>query len=401
MSDNNRRGALPLIDHHCHGVVTRDLDRPAFEALLTEGTSAGALGGTLFDSGIGLELRRHCAPVLGLDPFAEPEAYLERRADLGWREVSGRLLSAAGLDGLFVDTGFEPEPLTTPDELGRLAGAPTATVIRLESIAEDLAREQVAAVDFADLAAARVASSVSASASVSPTSAPPVSPVIAAKTVAAYRCGLALPADEPTKYDVTMAAARFLGQHSDVGRADDPRLAGNPRLTDPIIIRFLIGLAIDAGLPLQVHTGFGDADLDLRDADPLLLTPLLRVLAPTGIPVLLLHSYPFQRHAGYLAQVFDNVFCDVGLAIPHTGRRAHQVLAELLELAPFGKVLYSSDGFGLPEFHHLGAVLFRQALARFLDVLDLPAGESDRIARMIAQGNAERVYRTGERPDGP
>ena len=389
---DNRSGMLSLIDHHCHGVVMRDLDRPAFEALLTEGTSAGPLGGTLFDSSIGLELRRHCAPVLGLDPFADPEAYLERRAELGWREASGRLISAAGLDGLYVDTGFEPEPLTTPDELSRLAGAPTSTVIRLESIAEDLAREQVAAVDFADLAAARIASA--ASTSVSSTSAAPASPVIAAKTIAAYRCGLALPAEEPTRPDVTAAAGAFLRQGAGVGRAD------RPRLSDPIIIRFLIGRAIEAGLPLQVHTGFGDADLDLRDADPLLLTPLLRVLAPTGVPVLLLHTYPFQRHAGYLAQVFDNVFCDVGLAIPHTGRRAHQVLAELLELAPFGKVLYSSDAFGLPEFYHLGAVLFRQALDRFLDVLDLPVGESNRIARLIARGNAERVYRARERPDG-
>ena len=388
MSDN-RPGTLPLIDHHCHGVVTRDLDRAAFESLLTEGTSAGARGGTLFDSGVALELRRHCAPVLGLDPFAEPDAYLEQRAALGWREASRRFLEAAGLVGLLVDTGFVPEPLTSPDELSQLAGAPTATVIRLESIAEDLAREEVAAVDFADTFAARIASAVSTSVSPTSSTAPtPGSSVIAAKTVAAYRCGLALPADEPTRLDLTQAAGEFLRQSAQSGR---------PRLADPIIIRFLIGRAIEAGLPLQVHTGFGDADLNLHDADPLLLTPLLRVLAPSGVPVLLLHTYPFQRHAGYLAQVFENVFCDVGLAIPHTGRRAHQVLAELLELAPYGKVLYSSDAFGLPEFFYLGAVLFRRALVGFLDVLDLPVAESDRIARLIAQENAERVYQTRER----
>jgi predicted TIM-barrel fold metal-dependent hydrolase len=163
-------------------------------------------------------------------------------------------------------------------------------------------------------------------------------------------------------------------------------------VTEPAIIRFLIARAIEAGLPLQVHTGFGDADLNLHEADPLLLTPLLRELEPTGVPVLLLHTYPFQRHAGYLAQVFDNVFCDVGLAIPHTGRRAHVVLAELLELAPYGKVLYSSDAFGLPELYYLGAVLFRRALSRVLEELELPPGEAERIAHLIAQGNAERAY---------
>jgi len=368
--------ALPLLDHHCHGVVTRDLDRPDFEALLTEGTSAGPRGGTLFDSGIGFELRRLCAPVLDLDPFADADEYLERRAALGWSEVSRRFLSAAGLSGLFVDTGYTPEPLTSPDELGRLAGAPARTVLRLESVAEDLAREQVSARAFADLAAERI------------NEAAPV--VVAAKTAAAYRCGLALPARETGGSGLTYVVRAFLREAGEPGPGP---AAVRPRLADPKIIRFLIARAVEAGLPLQVHTGFGDADLDLREADPLHLTPLLRELAPTGVPVLLLHTYPFQRHAGYLAQVFENVFCDVGLAIPHTGRGAHRVLAELLELAPYGKVLYSSDAYGLPEFSYLGAVLFRQALGQVLGEMELPDAEADRIARLIAQGNAERVYR--------
>ena len=35
---------LRLADHHCHGVVRRDLDRPAFEAMLTEAGYAGVPG---------------------------------------------------------------------------------------------------------------------------------------------------------------------------------------------------------------------------------------------------------------------------------------------------------------------------------------------------------------------
>ena len=37
------------------------------------------------------------------------------------------------------------------------------------------------------------------------------------------------------------------------------------------------------------------------------------------MPVLLLHNYPFHRHAAYLAQVFDHVFIDLGLATHNTG----------------------------------------------------------------------------------
>ena len=52
---------------------------------------------------------------------------------------------------------------------------------------------------------------------------------------------------------------------------------------------------------------------------------------------MLLHCYPFHREAGYLAQVFPHVYFDVGLAVNYTGRAAGAVLAESLELAPFGK----------------------------------------------------------------
>ncbi|HEV2640326.1 MAG TPA: amidohydrolase family protein [Actinocrinis sp.] len=373
--------ALPLLDHHCHGVVTADLDRPAFEALLTEGNSAGPRGGTLFDSGVGMEIRRRCAPVLGLKPFATPDAYLERRTELGWSEVSRRFLTAAGLSGMFVDTG--PIGATSdPSLLGQLAEVPTRSVLRLESIAEELATEPIEPGEFPDRVAAAIGRLAPGA--------------VAAKTIAGYRCGLALPPRQASSAALVHAVSGFLGSaRADQAKADhapDRPPARRPRLTDPTIIRYLIGCAIDNGLPLQVHTGFGDADLNLGESDPVLLTPLLRELAPTEVPILLLHTYPFQRHAGYLAQVFDNVFCDVGLAIPHTGYRARHALAELLELAPYGKVLYSSDAYGLPELFFLGAVLFRQSLSGLLGEMALPPDEAARIALMIAQGNAQRVY---------
>jgi predicted TIM-barrel fold metal-dependent hydrolase len=112
---------------------------------------------------------------------------------------------------------------------------------------------------------------------------------------------------------------------------------------------------------------------------------------------MLLHNYPFQRSAGYLAQVFDHVFVDVGLALHNVGFRADRVLAELLELAPFSSVMFSSDAFGLAELYALGATLFRRALTAFLD--DgishgfWPVIEAERIAAMIGTDNARRAYR--------
>ena len=81
---------------------------------------------------------------------------------------------------------------------------------------------------------------------------------------------------------------------------------------------------------------------------------------------MLLHTYPFQRTAGYLAQMFGHVYVDVGLAVHHTGAASDRVIAESLELAPFRKVLFSSDAWGLPELHLLGSWLFRRGLSRVL-----------------------------------
>ncbi len=77
-----------------------------------------------------------------------------------------------------------------------------------------------------------------------------------------------------------------------------------PRLADEVLHRFFIWCGADLGLPIQFHVGYGDRDIDLHRCNPLLLTGLLRALEPTGVPVMLLHNYPYHREAGYLAQVF-------------------------------------------------------------------------------------------------
>jgi predicted TIM-barrel fold metal-dependent hydrolase len=164
-----------------------------------------------------------------------------------------------------------------------------------------------------------------------------------------------------------------------------------------VLHRFLIWSGIDLQLPVQFHVGYGDADVDLHRGDPLLLTDLLRATEPAGVPVMLLHNYPFHRNAGFLAQVFGHVFVDVGLATHNLGHRSGALLAELLELAPFGKVLFSSDAFGLAELYLLGTVLFRRGLGRYLagGVAEdaWTASDAARIAAMIGAGNARRAYR--------
>jgi predicted TIM-barrel fold metal-dependent hydrolase len=88
---------------------------------------------------------------------------------------------------------------------------------------------------------------------------------------------------------------------------------------------------------------------------------------------------------------------DVGLAINYLGARAGAVVAESLELAPFDKVLFSSDAWGPAELHHLGASLWRRTttdlLSSWVRAGDWTLDDAKSVARRIAGANAERVYR--------
>jgi predicted TIM-barrel fold metal-dependent hydrolase len=363
---------LPLIDHHCHGVARDPLDRAAFEAQLCEAAGPSRWHGSLFDSQVGLAVRRVCAPLLDLPVHAPADDYLARRAELGADEVNRRLVMSTGITEFLVDTGYLGDTVTSPAELGRLGAATARRIVRLETVAEQVVRTSTAA-GFADAYGAALADAAA--------------DAVGLKSIAAYRVGLDLDPGRPEPREVEVAAARW---RTDLDNGAPLRMA------DEVLTRFAIWTGIDLGLPVQFHVGYGDADIDLHRCDPLLLTPLLRATAGTGVPIMLLHNYPFHRHAGYLAQVFDHVFVDVGLTMQGVGNRAGEVLAELFELAPFGAVLFSTDAFGLAELYAVSTSLFRDALDGFLDggVADGSWSQDDgrRIARMVCADNARRAY---------
>ena len=105
---------LPLVDHHCHGVVTAELTRARFEDLITESDRPAPEGTTFFDTQLGLAIRQHCAPVLDLPAFATPEDYLARRRELGAAEVNLRFLTATGIRDYLVETGHRADEILTP-----------------------------------------------------------------------------------------------------------------------------------------------------------------------------------------------------------------------------------------------------------------------------------------------
>ncbi|MGK5547508.1 amidohydrolase family protein [Streptomyces sp. URMC 127] len=361
---------VDLVDHHCHGVARGPLDEARFLSYLTESDAPAAAGTTFFDSQLGFAVRRWCPPLLGLPAHCPPGDYLARRAELGDEEVTRRLLRSTGITDYVVDTGLA-DGLTTPAELAAAGGGRAHEIVRLETVAERVAEKAGSSREFLDglqeavHAAARTAAGF--------------------KSVAAYRHGLGLDPAPPGPGELGAAADRLLAVR-DEGR----------RLDDPVLLRHLLWTAAATGLPLQIHTGFGDPDLRLHHSDPALLTGFIKAVRPTGCSLVLLHAYPYHRSAAYLAHVFPHVYADVGLTLSYTGARAAAVLAEVLELAPFGKVMFSTDAYGLPELYAVGSLLFTRALGQLTKTWvgegAWAAADAPRIAALIGSGNARRVY---------
>lgn len=362
---------VALIDHHVHGTFSEDIDRATFEFSINEGSNDPVPPWmTNFDTPLGLSIRRWCAPLLGLPARVDAETYWKRRAEFGPDELATTMLRAAGVSHWIVDTGFKGDQITTHRRLAELAAGRSSEIVRLERVAEDLLDGGISARDYPDAMRAALAAAA----------ADPE--VVGTKTIVAYRTGFDIDWTRPTDSDVAAHAEALAAR------------PGPARIDDPTLIAFGVHEAAAHGLPLQVHVGFGDRDLDLQRCDPLLLLPLLRIMPP--VPVLLLHCYPFHRQAGYLAQAFDHVNFDVGLSINYLGPRSVGLVAEALEIAPFAKQLYSSDAFGPPELHVLGSVLWRRAMGLVLgDWIrsgDCAEADAIRIVDMIGTANANRVY---------
>ncbi|MBO8195901.1 amidohydrolase family protein [Streptomyces oryzae] len=364
---------LPLVDHHVHGALRDEVDRAALEQLLTESDRPVPAWMTQFDSQLGFAIRRWCAPVLGLAPHADPGSYLARRRELGTDEVNRRLLRASGIGHYLLETGYKGDDILDVPGMATASGRRVDEVVRLETVLEDLVRAGVTADAlpdrFRETLAARTATAVGL------------------KSIIAYRYGFDFDPERPHDIEVAAAADTWLAACEDTGTI---------RVDDPVLLRFLLWCGVDRGLPIQLHAGYGDPDVELHRCDPLLLTRFIKNVEPYGTDLLLLHCYPFQRNAGYLAQVFPHVYFDVGLGINYTGVRSDAVIAESLELAPFAKILFSSDAWGPPELHHLGALLWRRgmvkALTAWTDSGEWDVADARKVVRMIGHDNACRVY---------
>jgi uncharacterized protein len=370
--------SIPLFDHHCHALERpgAPLDGPAFRRYFSESADpamAPHLSSSLFyQRGL-----RDLAALLGCEPI-EAEVVAARRS-IPFEEYARRLIEAARIAVMLVDTGLSRGESCGLDEQRRFLPCAIHEVLRLESLIERLVLQTDSFPQLAEAYREALADARSRG-------------VVAFKSIAAYRGGLEmLPrtrGEAAAVYPALKVAARR---------------DGGIRLSERALLEYLLRVALEAAanqeLPVQFHTGFGDDDLDMRSANPLHLRPLLQDPALRGAPVVLLHTWPFCREAGYLAGLYSHVYADLSLTIPFTAHGGAAAIRSVLEQAPASKLLLATDAFSIPELFYLGALYARRSLGATLDQLTtegwLTDSQAEHAARQMLHDNAATLYRAG------
>lgn len=212
--------------------------------------------------------------------------------------------------------------------------------------------------------------------------------LIALKSIIAYRTGLeVLPVPRPE-----------VEKHYNAYLKDPSCRAAEKYIRDYVFL--LSGeLCRSLNIPLQIHTGAGDSPLsDLRLNNPLLLYDALNDPRMRDVRIMMVHAgNPNAEYAAYLVAHYPNVYLDVSSMCPYFAHTVEDKLRAILGFAPFNKVMYGSDGGGIPDHHWFSAKYFKRALARvmdrFVDDGILSASFAEDAARWILSENARAFYR--------
>ena len=370
---------VPLADNHCHGIYQTQApaDLTAWRRLFTESSDPEMRSKHVATTLFYRRLIREMAAFFECEQTEE--AVLAARQQHDDQSLVSKFLQAANFDILFVDKGYPPPELLLSDTMvSDLANCRVAPILRVELLMQRLIAENgtLSAVVEALRAALNDVRRQG---------------YVALKSIVAYRTGLDI-----RTWDIDDIEEAFAVARREVQERGLVRLVHKPLLDTLLHVTF--AEAALQQLPVQFHTGYGDTDADMLLANPLNLRAVLERREYRAMPIVLLHeSYPYTQQGAYLATVYENVYFDLSYGIPYLGY--HEMLAftrAAFSVAPFSKLLYSSDAVGVPEIHWISALNGRNILGQVLGECvaygDLSSTEAEEAGVAVLHDNAVRLY---------
>jgi uncharacterized protein len=378
MADIIELSDIAVIDNHCHPIeADQAADVARFRQFFSESPHPSMRRHDVAETAFYRRLIRAMSEHFAV--ACDEESVLAARGGRTPEELVSSMFTAAAIGGVVIDTGYPaPEKVMAAEAFRAAAKARYLALLRLELLFQQLVAELRSYDDLVGAVREALADVRGAG-------------YAGFKSVVGYRTGLQIerwPADD--------ARAAFASARDEAERTGAVRLGYKPLLDTLLHLAFEAAAAQE--LPVQFHVGYGDTDVDLRKASPLELRNVLEEPGYRSIAVVLLHGcWPYIREGAYLASVYANAYLDVSYAIPYVSRGERMAMTRAaLAVAPFTKLMYSSDGGAVPELHWLGAHEGRRALSAGLGELvadgDLDAGQARRAGERILRDNAWQLY---------
>lgn len=361
-----------MIDHHAHPFpLTAAAFVPAEVTLdVASGEAAERRRLGLGPGRLAVELLQvRLADYLGCAVEDLAAARTEAAAD--WPGYVRGLFADVGLTGMLLDPGAEHFPagggIAT---YAKLADAPMWELVRIEPLVDRLIGAGARTPEIVGQVDELLAGAAARGA-------------VGAKTVLAYRTGLAVDPDASVQ-----AAEQSLDSPLPVRR--------RAKALRDLLFRHVLATCTQLDLPLQVHTGVGDSDLRLAGADPVLLDDVLRTPEGEAAKVVLIHGgFPWHEQVAYLAAVRPGVWVDFSLSNLVSPATTADRMLRLLDLCPTGRLVVGSDGHGAPETHWFALNVLRDAWSAVRERLGSATRASwlDDVEQAVFAGNVRALYR--------
>jgi len=371
---------LPVIDNHAHPFLPEkensDFRSYWTTSLLAENTRHVPYLLTY------RQMLSRLAPLVGADADTPEETIVRLRNERYAADRAGYIRSLfrdAQIETVFIDVGYPTMKLSgydvPPQLFSSLLPSAARVIVRIEPIIMELIERNLSFGEFIDEFITTVEQRIADN------------DTVALKTAIAYFAGL-----EVRRFPITevkKSFATYMREPAELGPA-------RPFLNH--MVRLMFSIAKRHALPVQMHTGFGNAPLlNLAVSNPVLLFDLLADGELRETPIVLLHSgYPFTQAVAYLVNNYPNVYVDISQVSQYISAGLDTLLAELLSMAPVDKVLYGSDGLGCPELFWWPARHAKDSLALCLDRLVaqgmIRMRDAEEIASRVLMDNAKTIY---------